>query len=440
MLPTVGLLHTNLGTRVYISSSDKLDLHFIHSLDLSQYHFTSLKPSEECFVTCNHISLLLTVFKHHHPALLSYPSSEPPAPTMSLRQNLTKPLVVDPTGEHTHTVVFLHRFPADTTEEELRGKVLARKLTKDHRTLQEQFPAVRWVFPHPKAHARHWGNLSAEDKAELGLDLGGLPYITQVVIQESKRAGGLDRVILGGQGETAEAAHEAMSSFPELRGDERGDHEAVVAFIQEYFHPSWTDIGQLKLAGFVGMHAQGGTVTRDAKNLGIASKLPGVKGISTAIVTNTPHRFIQGGYKVQTTTWDGKRIDDFAGFLVDIGVHRTKESVSVINGDSGLEPLTPKDRSGSQSNGSKKADAKEELNDVQKHALLIMREKKATEETRNKILHRIEADKVERKIRQERRKQARHALEEKLEAESRSGPALPEDDHGGDNSSPKDVS
>lgn len=332
---------------------------------------------------------------------------------MSLRENLTKPLVVEPTDDHAHTVIFLHRFPAETTEEELRSKVLARKLTKNHKTLHEQFPAVRWVFPHPKAHARHWGNLSARDKAELGLNLGGLPYITQIIVQESKRVGGLDKVILGGQGETAEAAHEAMSSFPEPGAAQRASPEAMAGFIREYFHPSWTEMSQLKLAGFVGMHAQGGAVTRDAKNFGIASKLPGVETINSAIVTKTPHKFIQGGYKVQTTTWDGKRIDDFAGFLVDRGVYRTKESSIINNGGNGIEQLTPKDRSGSEQNSGRKADAKDQLNDVQKHALQVMKEKKATEQTRNKILQRIEADKVERKIRQERQRQARRAREEK---------------------------
>ncbi|ROV97101.1 hypothetical protein VMCG_07458 [Cytospora schulzeri] len=342
---------------------------------------------------------------------------------MSLRQKLTKPLIVEPAqaDDHTHTVIFLHIFPAETTEEELGSKILSHKLTKNHKTLQEQFSTVRWVFPHPKAHARHWSNLSAEDKAELGLNLGGLPYITQIIIQESKLVGGLDKIILGGQGVTAEAAHEAMASFPEPKDAQRVSPETLAGFMQEYFHPSWTEMSQLKLAGFVGMHAQGGAVTRDAKNFGIASKLPGGKTVNTAVVTNTPHRFIHGGYKVQTITWDGKRIDDFARFLVEIGVYRTKETISINNNDSGNEQLTPKDRSGSQ-----KADAKEQLNDVQKHALLVMKEKKATEQTRNIILQRIEADKVERKIRQERQRQARRAVEEKQEGEPQSSPMLPE--------------
>ncbi|KAK7735224.1 hypothetical protein SLS53_007614 [Cytospora paraplurivora] len=335
---------------------------------------------------------------------------------MSLRQILTKPLIVGPTDDHTHTVIFLHRFPTETTEEELRGKVLAQKLTKNHKTLHEQFPGVRWVFPHPKAHARHWSGLSAEDKAVIGLDKSGSPYITQIVLQESKRAGGLDKIVLGGQGETAEAAHESMSSFPEASRAQRDSPEAMTGFIRQYFHPTWTDVAQLKLGGFVGMHAQGGQVTRDAKNFGITSKLPGPKSINTTIVTNTPHKFIQGGYKVQTTTWDGKRIDDFADFLEDIGIYRIRDSTVTIDGGNSVELLTPKDRTGSKKDDGKKADASEQLNDVQKHALQVLKDKKATEETRNKILQRIEADKVERKIRQERQRQARLAREGKLEA------------------------
>ena len=350
---------------------------------------------------------------------------------MSLRQKLTKPLVIEPTDAHTHTVIFLHRFPAETTEEELRGRVLAQKLTKNHKTLREQFPAVRWVFPHPKAHARHWSNLSAEDKAELGMGAGrgGLPYITQVILQEARHAGGLDGIVLGGQGETAEAAHEAMSSFPEPSKAQKAGPEAMAGFVRENFRPDWTGVDQLRLAGFVGMHAQGGQVTRDAKDFGIASKVEGARGVNTTIVANTPHKFIQGGYKVQTTTWDGRRIDDFARFLSEIGATRVQEDTKKNGGGGGgIEKLTPRDRSGG--GGQKKeANPKEELNDVQKHALLVMREKEATEQTRALILRRIEADKVERKIRQERQRQARLAREGKLDLDSQSSSADSQPDH-----------
>ncbi|KAF9880241.1 hypothetical protein CkaCkLH20_02195 [Colletotrichum karsti] len=323
---------------------------------------------------------------------------------MALRQQLTLSFVIDDTNDlHTHTVIFLHRFPESTTDEQLHEKVLCQKLTKNHKTLREQFPTIRWVFPFAKATARPWNNLTPEDRAAVGMTLGAMPYITQVILHEAKRARGLDRIILGGQGETAEAAHEAMSSFPECRTDNVDD---VAVFVEKYFHPAWTELTQLKLAGFVGMHAQDGEMTRDVKNLGIVSKqADGKQKVNTNIVVNTPHRFIHGGYKLQTKTWDGKRIDDFAKFLDDIGVFRIPDEEK-----GSKETLTPKDRE-----PVKKWDPRENLNDVQKHALEVEEQKKANNALREKILVRIEADKVERKLLQERQRQRRMFAQEAQE-------------------------
>lgn len=319
---------------------------------------------------------------------------------MSLRQKLTKPLVVVPVEQHTHTVIFLHRFSADTTENELRRKLLSEKMTRNHKSLAEQFPSVRWVFPHPKDHPRHWSNLSPEDKTELGLT-GCLPYITQVVQQEAHYVGGLDRVILGGQGETAEAAHEALSGFPELNAATIEQPGATAAFIQEHLHPTWTEVSQLKLAGFVGMHAQDGHATRDVRNYSIASKTGGRVTINNAIITNTPHRFINGGYKLQTTTWDGRRIDDFATFLASIGITRTADKTTA-DGPS-KEILTPKQRAPPV-----RIDrAQDELDAKLKYAEDITRQKAADKKAKELILRRIEENKVERKIKQARAQEAR---------------------------------
>lgn len=321
---------------------------------------------------------------------------------MALRQRLVKPFVVDPAEGHSHTVVFLHRFPESTTDQELRSKVLSEKLAKNHKTLREQFPNVRWVFPFCKAHARPWNNLSAEDRVAVGMTLGSLPYITQVVLQEAERAGGLDRIILGGQGETAEAAHEAMSSFPEAKASAYDNEEEMTVFLWENFTLASSELNDLKLAGFVGMHAQDGQLTRDVKNFGMMTKgIPTRQKINTTIIKNTPHKFIQGGYKLQTSTWDGKRIDDFAAFLESLGVDRLADS---IQGPTGKETLTPKDRPDAKG---KRADARDDLSDMQKHALEVARQKKADEAQRQKVLQRIEANKVERKIRQERERQKR---------------------------------
>lgn len=336
------------------------------------------------------------------PILPQHTSLEVPV-KMALRQTLVRPLAIDPAEGLSHTVVFLHRFPEATTDQELRNKVLCEKLTRNHKTLREQFPTLRWVFPFCKAHTRPWNNLSADDRAAVGMTLGSLPYITQMIMQEAERAGGLDRIILGGQGETAEAAHEAMSSFPEAKASCYDNEDEMAAFMWESFTLTSADLAGLKLAGFVGMHAQDGPLTRDVKSFGMMTKgIPTKQKINATIVKNTPHRFIQGGYKVQTTTWDGKRIDDFADFLVSVGVDRL---VDVERQPGSNEFLTPRERPDPAK--SKRLDAKDELNDMQKHALEVTKQKKANDAIRQKTLHRIEADKVERKIRQERERQKR---------------------------------
>ncbi|POS69338.1 hypothetical protein DHEL01_v212267 [Diaporthe helianthi] len=325
---------------------------------------------------------------------------------MALRQTLVQPWAVDPAEghEHSHTVVFLHRFPETTTDEELRAKVLSEKLTRNHKTLREQFPTLRWVFPFCKAHARPWNNLSADDRAAVGMKLGSLPYITQVTMQEAERAGGLDRIILGGQGETAEAAHEAMSSFPEAKASAHDNEDEMMAFMWDNFTLTSADLAGLRLAGFVGMHAQEGPLTRDVKAFGMMTKgVPTKQKINATVVKNTPHKFIQGGYKVHTTTWDGKRIDDFADFLVSIGVDRLVDNERQRGSN---ETLTPKEERPDPAK-SKRVDAKDELNDMQKHALELAKQKKANDAIRQKTLHRIEADRVERKMRQERERQKR---------------------------------
>lgn len=255
---------------------------------------------------------------------------------MALREKLTKPLVLGPAGgQHTHTVDFLHLFEAISDDDAFRSRVLAAKQTKDHRTLAAQFPTVRWVFPYPeKGSVLHWSNLSAQEKRELGLALPGVPYVIQIILQEADRVGGLDKIILGGQGKTAEAAHDAVSSFPESpvssATPEKNSVVLIAEHIQKHFHPAWTGFADLKMAGFVGMHVpttgQGAQVTRDVRNFGIQSKITWKEcvGINNTIIRNTAHKFIHGGYKTHAMTRDRRRIDDFAAFLEDqVGVVRT---------------------------------------------------------------------------------------------------------------------
>jgi len=330
---------------------------------------------------------------------------------MALRQKLSKPFTVEPTADHTHTVVFLHRFPESTSDADLPDKVLCSKRTKNHKTLREQFPSIRWVFPFAKTGGVHpYKNLTAEDKAAVGLSAAQArsPYITQILLQEAERAGGLDHVILGGQGDTAIAAHEAMASFPEITAAMRSEPDGVTNFLRDTFHaPEWTDAAaHPRLAGFVGMHADSREVTRDIASYGIASKAPNdPPRVNTSIMVNTPHSFIHGGYKVQTTTWDGRRIDDFAKFLAEeLAVHRELDPEETQPG--GKETLAPKDRT-----QQKPVEKKDDLNEAQKFALLVAKEKKANEALAEKVKRRIEADKVERKFRQDRERQAREARE-----------------------------
>lgn len=331
---------------------------------------------------------------------------------MALCQKLRKPFVVDPTADHTHTVVFLHRFPESTSDEELPTKVISTKRTRNHKTLQEQFPTIRWVFPFAKAGARPYGNLTAEDKAAVGLETSPSPYLTQILLQEARRLRyseitlGLDRVILGGQGETAVAGHDAMMSFPEVPTAIRDNPDKIARFLHTTYHVArWTDPRiHPRLGGFVGMHADSREVTRDIASYSAASKTTETAPprINTSIVTNTPHLFIHGGYKVQTTTWDGRRIDDFAKFLaVDVGIYRVSDPQALPTNP---YALTPKDRDQKKK---PRDEAQELLNDAQKYALEVAKEKKANEALAEKVKIRIEADKVERKIRQERERQAR---------------------------------
>jgi hypothetical protein len=151
--------------------------------------------------------------------------------------------------------------------------------------------------------------------------------------------------------------------------------------------PSWTDIASdPRLAGFVGMHAEDREPKRDVTSYSIARKTPNNNPprINTSIVANTPHCFIHGGYKVQTATWDGRRIDDFARFLAEVvGVHREVDPKELVK--EGREELTPLDRT---IQPEKEKD--DGLTEAQKYALEVAKEKKANEAHRreNQASHR----------------------------------------------------
>ncbi|KAK6854233.1 hypothetical protein PG995_009326 [Apiospora arundinis] len=371
---------------------------------------------------------------------------------MALRQNLTAPLIVEPLSGHTHTVLFLHRFPADTDDKALSTKVLSRKRTQDGKTLRLQFPTVRWVFPHAKLHPRpengtlaaarnninkttHWENLTTEDCFNVGLELGAVtpstPYITQLILQEAKRAGGLDRVILGGQGETALAAHDALGRIWKTMSSYAPESE-LHSFVQQPMSGDPSVIRPWRLAGFVGMHLDNQQTTRDERDFWLVSKFSGGGGsgpqqnapdnnnnTSDSVVRNTPHEFIRGGYKQVSSIWDGQRIDDFAEFLARVGPARGETDTS------GSVPVpTPAASTTSSSQRwaagpiegptrSKTDDKnKEDLSAQQKHAEEIKRQKQRDQEHRQRVLRQIEDQKVERQLRLENERLNRFHIEQ----------------------------
>ncbi|KAH9894548.1 hypothetical protein F4778DRAFT_747428 [Xylariomycetidae sp. FL2044] len=329
---------------------------------------------------------------------------------MSINQPIRKPFIIEPLGKHTHTVIFLHKLnDANISDQELHGKVLAQKLTKNHKTLRDQFPTVRWVFPHAKypspkstTTGSSWTTLSAQDMADLSLDAAdNTPYITQIILQEARRVGGLQNVVLGGQGETALAAHDAMTALPEPDLGHSAADDATEAtlgkpqqFTERILHTPYPErgIAELRMGGFLGMHAAGGKMTRDASVYHLARRglYSQGKPVNGAVIRNTPHEFVEGGYKTQTATWDGERIDRFAEFLKEIGVYR-KTYFAVTRPSA--EVLTPRERPEPSKPGTEEHGPRTEQ---QKHIENVRQQKKRDQEARKIAVARIEENKRDR--------------------------------------------
>lgn len=363
---------------------------------------------------------------------------------MALQQNLTAPFVVEPLRGHTHTVIFLHRFPAATDDKSLRTKVLSGKRVKDGSTLRLQFPAVRWVFPHAKIHARpddgtpttaatnnsnsgHWENLTAEDCANAGLDLGtatnSAPYITQLILQEAKRVGGLNHVILGGQGETAIAAHNALDWIQETMSTYEPHLQSEMhAFVQQEMSNHLSALQPWKLAGYVSMHPDNQQATRDQRDYWLVSRFTGSNDqqpisnskVNSTIMRNTPHEFIRGGYKEVSSTWDGQRIDEFAEFMDRVGVARGEpNNTSSVPSPTIISTQTRAAAGPIEGRSNKPADPnKEGISEQKKYADEVKRQKQRNEEHRQRILRQIEDQKVERRLRQERERVSRFHVEQ----------------------------
>ncbi|KAK9771741.1 hypothetical protein SCAR479_11529 [Seiridium cardinale] len=351
---------------------------------------------------------------------------------MSLVQQLSKPVAIGPTGDHSHTVVFLHRFPAETTRQELGYKVLAKKKVSVSTTLQNQYPTIRWVFPFPKLHlikqrsrASHWENLSPSDITELELEDKGIPYITQIIIREAHMVGGLDKIIVGGQGEAAIAAHAAVNRIPEIPSGVRNKPEDLRNFIQRTFPGSWTDISQFKLAGFVGMHGVNDGSTPDQRTYLLVSRFWNKGSVRDNIVVNTPHKFIHGGIKKPDDRNDGIRILEFAEFLESIGVPTIGNIASRLKAH---EPriVGPRFTKADEPIVAEQADAKiqHKLKAREKHRRQIVQQKQQQAQDRERVLKRIGDDKIERKARSARE---RHDVSTRDNTQHRSIEQISED-------------
>ncbi|KAI3316883.1 hypothetical protein HD806DRAFT_401603 [Xylariaceae sp. AK1471] len=254
---------------------------------------------------------------------------------MALLETLTKPWVIEPMTKHTHTVIFLHKFPSDIDKNTLRDRLLCEKSARDELTLRSKFPSIRWVFPHAKQHPvlanglpdkDHWGRIKAEERAALSLVWGDyIPYITQVIMNEAQQlAGGTEKIILGGRGTGSVAACRALQSFPELPTltlEHSPDLQA--RFVKDFFgNESWTEIRQVKLAGFVGMHGNGGMKPRsDETDFQLLSNLSQKKTtVAGSLLQNTPHTIVRTGYNHVTMKWGPDRLHVLVEFVAELGV------------------------------------------------------------------------------------------------------------------------
>jgi hypothetical protein len=270
---------------------------------------------------------------------------------------------------------------------------------------------VRWVFPHAKLHdgpergrdyKSPWSGLSPEDIAVLEPEDTGVPYITQIILREATLIGSLDKIIVGGQGETAVAAHDAITSFPEITSFLGQKPDAVQEFIPKHLPGQATELGQPRLAGFVGMHAPNKVTTRDQRGHWLTTQFSSRKKVNECIVTNTHHQFIHGGFKTTDHSGDGCRIDEFEAFLASAGVVRA-DQVPITNQPK-PKKLGPVQAPETQDD-EKAAKLQHELSERDKHLGLIKKQKAQTKEAHERAMMRIRDDRIERRVRKERQRQ-----------------------------------
>ncbi|KAI1259406.1 hypothetical protein F5Y18DRAFT_300712 [Xylariaceae sp. FL1019] len=187
---------------------------------------------------------------------------------MSVQATLIKPWVIEPTTQHTHTMIFVQKFSQTQTECQIWEQLVCHKICWKRHSLRQHFPSMKWVFPHGKipsngssleSHTNVWEptDLSSDERTAVNLNWGKeVPYLTQIILNEAQLIGGTDKIILGGQGIGAVAAQRALQGFdkPPIATPlplPEGPREFIHTYVANV---SGLPKRQVKIAGFFNMH------------------------------------------------------------------------------------------------------------------------------------------------------------------------------------------
>ncbi|KAI0895073.1 alpha/beta-hydrolase [Annulohypoxylon nitens] len=220
---------------------------------------------------------------------------------MELGCSVVAPLSPHP---HTHTVIFLHG--RGDTSQNMADALLRWTRDSRGRTLIDEFPSVRWVFPQAEPNlvesspiGEHWPQwfdvwniLDMTDREELqALGLKeSVESVRRIVRREARKVGGFDRVVLAGISQGgATAAHvllhlgEEGDAINEKSADEEKEKE------EEQEKEKEEETRPPRLCGLMGFSAwlpfPGGTLDETREILGLEEFLDSK---SDELVRNTP--------------------------------------------------------------------------------------------------------------------------------------------------------
>ncbi|KAI2471142.1 alpha/beta-hydrolase [Annulohypoxylon bovei var. microspora] len=216
---------------------------------------------------------------------------------MELGCSVVAPLTSHP---HTHTVVFLHG--RGDTSQNMADALLRWSRDSRGRTLMDEFPSVRWVFPQAEPSlvettGDHWPQwfdiwniLDMTDREELqafGLK-ESVESVRRVVLREAEAVGGLNKIVLAGISQGGATAAHVLLHLGEFEGEKEGEGEdeksanaGTVARVEDL---------RPRLCGLMGFSAwlpfPGGSLDETREVLGLEGELLDSK--SDEIVKNTP--------------------------------------------------------------------------------------------------------------------------------------------------------